>query len=480
MIPTSNSEVHQLLALITNSIASFEKTGALFPDLNDVSSLMLPESGKNNEQTKHLSAVIVAAALQLAAIFQSPQNLLLNLASGAYKTAALRVCLEGNVTEILREAGPKGAHVREISAINGLDPKILARFLRYLAALHIYRELSPGVFANNRISAVMDTGKNVKELFDSTDEVAKAAMLSWETITDPAYPAITPLNKTFPHRCASENHEHEQNHNEPDAGSPSAVTIFDLLQRPEEAARHRRFAVAMEGMSGVQPLESFTAYEWESLPDKAVVVDVGGGIGTISLELAKRYPKLNFVVQDLQGFVEKGNELWRQRLPEALDTSHNSLSAPAHDFFKPQMRKDASIYLLRHVVHNWSDEDSIKILTRLREAAREDTKLILLEIIMPYACRTSNADTETSLGSETVIPGASAGEAPVPLLANFGGVNEFAYLMDMTMFALCKDSSERTIDQFATLFRKSGWKLTCVNRLAEDAGMWQAIEGIPV
>ncbi|KAL0057206.1 hypothetical protein AAF712_016159 [Marasmius tenuissimus] len=492
MIAISNPEVHQLLDLITDGIAAFDKTGALSPNLNDTSGYMSSDFGKNNEQAKHLSAVIAAAALQLAAIFQPPQNLLLNLASGAYKTAALRVCLEGNVTEILREAGPKGAHVREISAINGLDPKILARFLRYLATLHIYRELSPGVFANNRVSAVMDTGKDVKELFDSTDEVCKAAMLSWETITDPAYPAITPLNKTFPtsNRRASENHElHEQNHEEEDAGPPDAVTIFDLLQRPEEAARHRRFAVAMEGMSGVQPLEclsrgksysfynsfrpritAITAYEWESLPEKAVVVDVGGGVGTISLELTKRYPKLNFVVQDLSGFVEKGSEL----------ASYNRLAAAAHNFFKPQPRKDASIYLLRHVVHNWSDEDSIKILTRLREAAREDTKLILLEIIMPYACRTSNADTGASLDPGTVIPGASAGEAQVPLLANFGAVNEFAYLMDITMFALCKDSSERTIDQFAVLFQKSGWKLTRVNRLAEDAGMWQAIEGVPV
>ena len=89
-----------------------------------------------------------------------------------------------------------------------------------------------------------------------------------------------------------------------------------------------------------------------------------------------------------------------------------------------------AVYLLRHVVHNWSDEDSIKILTRLREAAREDTKLILLEIIMPYACRTSDT---TAQQSDALVPGASAGEAPEPLLANFGAVNEFAYLMDMTV-----------------------------------------------
>jgi hypothetical protein len=35
------------------------------------------------------------------------------------------------------------------------------RVLRYLATNHIFREVSPDVFANNRISSVLDTGKSV-------------------------------------------------------------------------------------------------------------------------------------------------------------------------------------------------------------------------------------------------------------------------------------------------------------------------------
>ncbi|KAL0056835.1 hypothetical protein AAF712_016551 [Marasmius tenuissimus] len=430
------SEVHELLSLVTDGIASFEQTGAPFPVLHNAYGP--PSIGKEDEKTKYLGAIITAAALQLAAIFQPPQNSLLNLASGAHKTAALRVCLEGNVTEILRDAGPKVCVIVELVGL--VDYNILLRGL-------------------------------------ITDEASKANMLSWETITDRAYPAITPLNKAFPIPKCPVDISVEGNGK---LDNIEPVTMFDLLQRPEEALRHRRFAVAMEGMSAVQPLDCLSrAYEWESLPDKAVIVDVGGGVGTISLELATRYPNLRFVVQDLPGFIEKGFALWKKRNPEALDCGQVILEV--HDFFTPQPRKDASIFLLRHVVHNWSDEDSIKILTRLREAALKDTTLIVLEIIMPYACRASSSQ---NLGAdpelEAAIPGASSREAPVPLLPNFGVVNEFAYLMDMTMFALGKDCYERTIGQFALLFRKAGWKLTRVNRLAENAGMWQAIEGIPV
>jgi hypothetical protein len=39
-----------------------------------------------------------------------------------------------------------------------------ARFLRLLATNHIFTEVSPDVFANNRLSSVLDTGKSVEEL----------------------------------------------------------------------------------------------------------------------------------------------------------------------------------------------------------------------------------------------------------------------------------------------------------------------------
>jgi hypothetical protein len=39
-----------------------------------------------------------------------------------------------------------------------------ARILRLLATNHIFTEVTPDVFANNRLSSVLDTGKPVEEL----------------------------------------------------------------------------------------------------------------------------------------------------------------------------------------------------------------------------------------------------------------------------------------------------------------------------
>jgi hypothetical protein len=39
-----------------------------------------------------------------------------------------------------------------------------ARVLRLLATNYIFKEVSPDVFANNRLSSALDTGKSVEEL----------------------------------------------------------------------------------------------------------------------------------------------------------------------------------------------------------------------------------------------------------------------------------------------------------------------------
>lgn len=44
------------------------------------------------------------------------------------------------------------------------DSGNIARFLRYLASHHVYREVEPDVFTNTRISSMLDTLKSSKEL----------------------------------------------------------------------------------------------------------------------------------------------------------------------------------------------------------------------------------------------------------------------------------------------------------------------------
>lgn len=79
------------------------------------------------------------------------------------------------------------------------------------------------------------------------------------------------------------------------------------------------------------------AFDWQALPQDAVVVDVGGGVGFVSMALAKTHSHLKIVIQDRPPVVEEGKKvslailsflngsklnrlkLWGEKFPEALE-----------------------------------------------------------------------------------------------------------------------------------------------------------------
>ena len=94
-----------------------------------------------------------------------------------------------------------------------------------------------------------------------------------------------------------------------------------------------------------------------------------------------------------------------------------------HDFFEEQPIKDATVFLTRYTAHNWSDKYATKYLSRLRDAARPDTKLVLMDNIQDYLCRSGDSSED--------IPGAAKARAPEPLLPYPDTATGWAYGMDL-------------------------------------------------
>ncbi|EIM90620.1 S-adenosyl-L-methionine-dependent methyltransferase [Stereum hirsutum FP-91666 SS1] len=469
------STLRQLVSVLSSAVDSLEKTcaanGMKVPDLNEPFSPP-SEAFRKDAVAAEAASVVTAAAMQLAAIVTPPQISLYHCAGGHFRAAAVRVCMESNVTEILREAGPQGLHVKDICTKNGQDPEKLVRFMRFLATNHIYREVTPEVFANTRISSMMDTLKPSSEMISSPeskhdnthgmpaftshhlDEGFKSAAWAWEVLADPTTRSSgdishSPFSKAF----------------------NTSDSIWKFYEHPENRFRHKRFGIGMQGVQSMQPADAIlTAYDWKSLPEKSVVVDVGGGVGTSTLALAGKFPQFNYVVQDLPGTIEDAKTIWDNQMPDAIASGRVKLEA--HDFFKPQPQTNASIFLLKFVCHDWSDQYCVKFLSNLRQAATPKTTLLVLDSLIPLACRDSGDNEDMN------FPGAKAPEAPEPLLANYGVANEMCYNADINMFLLF-NAQERTLRHFKRLFASCGWRLTRVNRQDGDSTFIQAMEAVP-
>ncbi|KAF8891394.1 S-adenosyl-L-methionine-dependent methyltransferase [Infundibulicybe gibba] len=468
----SDPTLSSLANLISASIAAIERNCVArkvkLPSLDEP---FTPQSEAPllDPEVQNAAAIVIAAAAQLTATLRLAPVTLITTAVQFHVSSALRVAADTNVIEILREAGPQGLHVDEIAKKNGTNPAKLARLLRLLASEHIFREVSPDVFTNNRISSALDTGKPVSELFAKpddkyagtsslaacvshfTDEAFKSSAYLKEAMTDPCYAnAEDPTHAAF-------NKAYNTN-----------LPLFTWYEQPGHEARLSRFGMVFEGASRMFPNEAILqGYDWSGLEEGSLMVDIGGGIGSQAMLIAKTFPDVQIIVQDRPPIIEDGLKNFNNQLPDALKSGQ--VSFQGHDFLEAQPVTNAKLYFMRMILHDWSDSACIKILKNLRASATPDTELLVVEEVMSYACR------DTSILN---VPGASGNPPPEPLLANLGHAMIFEYMIDTQMMSLL-NGQERTLAQFSHLFDVSGWKLNRVRRSPIAAAMHQYIVAVP-
>ncbi len=185
--------------------------------------------------------------------------------------------------------------------------------------------------------------------------------------------------------------------------------IFDYFaQHPDEASA---FNAAMGNLSALAGHELAQRYE---LPKACTIVDVGGAHGIVLSALLAAHPDARGVLFDL---------------PHVIETAPATLAAQgvadrtqlmAGDFFE-SVPSGGDVYVMKHILHDWSDTQAVTILTNCARAMNKDAKVILLEMLIPVDGSPSMTQM-MDINMMVMVPGKERTEAEYAALFDAAGL----------------------------------------------------------
>lgn len=163
-------------------------------------------------------------------------------------------------------------------------------------------------------------------------------------------------------------------------GDPS-LTVWEHMNRDEE--RMKNFMVSMSAMTA--RMHGIEAYDFGWVvesgkgtdPDRALVVDVGGGKGHALEGIWKATPGLDMercVVEDIAVVLEEARNVAQGELAKARFVSM--------DFHTEQPVRGALAYHIRRCLHDYGDADCVRILQHIRDAMLPDSVCLIVECVM--------------------------------------------------------------------------------------------------
>lgn len=272
---------------------------------------------------------------------QSPMMLLYQLAIGHFTSRALALVAKLAIADKL---SPEGSTVEELARATDTNPAALRRVLRLVVSAGIFEEDAQGRFRLNDAGRALQSdvpgsmramvsvfaGENIQRDWDGLEYCVRTGLPAFKQ-ADPDADPFTAMSR-----------------------DPEAEATFDKAMStfaPQIAA-----AVA-------------AAYDFSQF---GTLVDVGGGNGTLLDGILKGCPKLRGVLFDRPAVAERAR---------VLDRAHR-LEITGGNFFE-SVPAGHDAYLLKHVIHDWNDDDARKILAVCRKAMPSHAKLLLVEGVYP-------------------------------------------------------------------------------------------------
>jgi len=218
-----------------------------------------------------------------------------------------------------------------------------------------------------------------------------------------------------------------QTGNEGFAKAIGAPPFEYLTSHPDEGKIFDRMMTDIHGDETEPMVETydFSAYD--------TIVDIGGGNGEVISAILNKNPGSKGVLFDLPDVVNRAMENIN-----AAGLSERCRLASGNFFESVTEGGDA--YVMRHIIHDWNDDDAVTILSNCKKAMNPGGKVLVVEAVI------------------------QPGNDPSP----------FKFL-DLTMLLI--GGKERTKEQFENIFNRAGLKLNRIVPFKQDLSV---VEGVDV
>jgi hypothetical protein len=210
-------------------------------------------------------------------------------------------------------------------------------------------------------------------------------------------------------------------------GHVHGAEVFDYFgANPEQA---EIFNGAMTDMSVATAPAVVEAYDFSGIKTLA---DIAGGHGYLLSQVLKANPEMKGILFDVQPVIAGANALIEK---EGVAERIEKVSG---DFFS-SVPKGADAYMMKHIIHDWDDERSIKILRNINEAMNPQGRVLIIEVVVPE-----------------------------------GNEPHYSKLLDLEML-VSPGGAERTEEEYRALLAAAGFKLT---RIVPTKTPFSIIEGV--
>jgi 2,7-dihydroxy-5-methyl-1-naphthoate 7-O-methyltransferase len=271
-------------------------------------------------------------------------------------------CLMVAATLRISDLIAEGHHdIADLATASGCDQDALHAVLGHLVSKGVFQQQAPGRFTCNRAAEQL-----ANQRFLDLEGIGGRMAHTWGTLLDYVRTGRPAYQKVFGRPFWEDLAVH-----------PNIAADFDALMGP---AGH-----------GVPDFDIELTGGWDTIQ---TMVDVGGGTGAMLASLVRRHPHVRGTLVDFPGTVARAGEIL------ASAGVADRVTLRGQSFFDP-LPAGADLYLLKSVLNDWPDEETVAILRRCAQAGATAQPLASIVILGGV----SPDDAPRSLGIDMLVAG---------------------------------------------------------------------------